>query len=140
LEIALHDPDESVRGYAANSIGLLGEPQFLPKLEAYAASEQSPKVRAEISGARYRLGAAEDLNVLLKLLDAADEAQGANILNVLDDLTGRKLPPALAADAMRIRTSVTALAQRIPLLSADAAHVLARLAKDTSGSTGQTAL
>jgi len=69
------------------------------------------------------------LNVLLNLLDASDEAQGANILNALDDLTGRNSPPALAADATRIRTSVTALAQRIPLLSADAAHVLAHLAK-----------
>ena len=129
LELALRDADESVRGYAANSIGLLGEPQLVPKLQGYAVSEQSPKVKAEFHGACYRLGATEDLDALLKLLDAADEELAVNIFNVLGDLTGRKVPPTLATDAARIRTSVTAFAQRIPLLSADAAHVLARLAK-----------
>ena len=129
LELALRDADESVRGYAANSIGLLGGPQLLPKLQSYAGSEQSGRVKAEFHGARYRLGAGEDLDALLKLLDDADEITGANILNVLNDLTSRKLPATLAADAPRIRTSVTAFAQRVPLLSADAEQVLARLGK-----------
>jgi hypothetical protein len=48
-------------------------------------------------------------------------------LNVVSDLTGRNLPPTLAADAMRIRDSVAAAARRHPRLTADAEHILAKL-------------
>lgn len=128
LELALRDADNAVRGYAANSIGLLGMPLMLPKLQSCAESEQSPEVKAELYGAGYRLGAAGDLDALLKLLDAADQELAMNILNILNDLSIRNVPPTLAADATRIRTAVTTLAQRIPLLSADAEQLLARLA------------
>jgi HEAT repeat protein len=129
LELALGDGDDAVRGYAANSIGLLGTPSMLPKLQSYAEGEQSPEVKAELYGARYRLGAAGDLDPLLKLLESDHEELSANIVNILNDLSGRNVPPTLAADAARIRTTVTALAQRTPLLSADAEQILARLAK-----------
>lgn len=45
------------------------------------------------------LGAREDLNKILSLLEKADETLPAPIASVLTDLTGRKLPPALAGDA-----------------------------------------
>src|ERR1700724_607550 len=73
LELALGDTDDAVRGYAANSMGILGEPQLLPKLRGFAESERSPAVKAELHGACYRLGAAEDLDALLNLVDAADK-------------------------------------------------------------------
>lgn len=130
LELALRDADKVVRGYAANSIGLLGAPPMLPKLQSYVEGEQSPEVKAELYGARYRLGAVGDLDALLKLLEVADEELATNILNILNDLSTRNVPPTLAADdAARIRTTVTTLAQRTPLLSADAEQILARLAK-----------
>ena len=129
LELALRDADDAVRGYAANSIGLLGAPPMLPKLQNYVEAEQSPEVKAELYGARYRLGAAEDLDPLLKLLEAANEKLSANILNILNDLIDRYVPPTLGADAARIQATVTTLAQRIPLLSADAEQILTRLAK-----------
>jgi HEAT repeat protein len=127
LELALRDADAAVRSYAANSIGLLGAPAMVPKLQEYAEGEQSPEVKAELYGARYRLGAAGDLDALLKLLEAADEGLAANVLNILNDLSSRNVPPTL--DAARIRAAMTTLAQRIPLLSADAEQILARLAK-----------
>lgn len=140
LEVAIGDVDEAVRGYAANSIGLLGSSQLLPKIKCYAASEKSLKVKAELHGARYRLGASEDLDLLLKLSETVDEDQAANILNIIHDLTTRKLPHTLAADASRIRTSVEALAQRLPLLSADAEQVLDRLSKTDPSNQSFTCL
>ena len=129
LELALGDSDAAVRGYAANSIGLLGAPPMLPKLQNHAEGEQSPEVKAELYGARYRLGSAADLDALLKLLEADDEGPAANILNILNDLSSRKVPPTLVADAPRIRAALTTLAQRTPLLSGDIEQVLSSLAK-----------
>lgn len=127
LALALGDTDEAVRAYAANSIGLLGAPQLLPQLQSYILLEHSPNVKAELHAARYRLGAREDLHALLNLLDTADEALAPNILNILEDITRRNLPPNLPADAARIRASVTGLEQRIPNLGADAERIVARL-------------
>jgi HEAT repeat protein len=128
LEHALRDADAAVRGYAANSIGLLGAPPLLPKLQNYVEREQSPEVKAELYGARYRLGAAGDLHALLKMLEAADEGLAVNILNILNDLSSRIVPPTLAVDAARIRAAVTTLAPHTPLLRADIEQILSRLA------------
>jgi HEAT repeat protein len=127
LELALHDADDAVRGYAANSIGLLGSTPMLLKLQNFLEQEQSPEVKAEFHGALYRLGSTEDLEALLKLLEVANERLSVNILNTLNDLSSRNAPPTLAADATQIRTAVTALARRTPLLSADAEQIVARL-------------
>jgi HEAT repeat protein len=128
LELALGDADEAVRAYAANSIGLLGTSQLLPKLQRHVVSEHSLSVTAELHGARYRLGAREDLDALLELLNTADEKLAPNVVNILEDLTRRNLSPSLTADAARIRNSLTRLEKRMPHLSADAQRVLARLA------------
>ena len=95
LFTALLDPDESVRAYAANSLGLLGTVQLLPKLASYIKSEKSLRVKAELLGASYRLGAREDINLFLNLLERADEDLAMEILNILADLIERKQPVAL---------------------------------------------
>jgi len=127
LEAALGDPDNAVRAYAANSVGLLGRPSILPNLKSYLEDEQSPIVRAEIYGARYRLGAKEDLDALLKLLETADEEMATNLLNIMNDLCSRCVPLNLAADGERIRVALVMIEQRIPFLKTDARQVLTHL-------------
>jgi HEAT repeat protein len=128
LEDALKDADEAVRSYAANSIGLLGTAQFLPKLEVYLKSEASVGVQAELVGAMYRLGAVDALSQLLNLLDNADEDLATCILNLLTDLTERQVPSTLREDASEIRQSLSAIAQRFPLLRYQAEEIGEQLA------------
>lgn len=129
LRAALGDEDAAVRGYAANSIGLVGDAQDLPVLERALASEPTAEARAEIHGARYRLGAADGLDGLLGLLGAADELTIINMLNVLDDLITRKSPANLAVDAPRISEAVRASAERFAILKGQTTPLLERLAK-----------
>lgn len=129
LELALHDPDESVRAYAASSLGLLGTAQLLPSLQTYLEAEPAPSVKAEFYGARCRLGVADDCDLLVEMLDHADEDLATNLLNILHDLTERKVPTALAALAPRLRGSLSEVARRMPILSGDVEHLLARLTK-----------
>jgi len=124
---ALNDPDAAVRGFGANSVGLLGASSELHDLAARIAVEQLPQVQAELHGARYRLGEASALDHLLELLDGGDEDLGTNVLNVLRDLSERKVPPGLRADATRIRAMLASVASRWPLLAADAQKVIANL-------------
>ena len=56
------------------------------------------------------------------------EELATNILNVLNDLIGRKVPPTLAADAGRIRAVLLHLAQRSPPLTAEAQQISILLA------------
>ncbi len=116
LELSLLDPneDEAVRCYASNAIGLLGTPQLLPKLENYLNSELPLSLKAELMGARYWLGAKEDIAKLVDLLDNADENLATIILNILTDLTEREEPPALAKDAPDLERVLRAIANRFP--------------------------
>jgi len=93
LELALLDVDEddSVRAFAANSIGLLATEQLLPKIAEYARSEHSLSVKAELLAAMYCQGEIGAINQLLSLLDNADESLAINILNILTDLTERQM-------------------------------------------------
>jgi HEAT repeat protein len=129
LVLALHDTDFAVQAFAANSIGLLGSPALLPSLQLHAENAPSAAVKAELHGARYRLGSAGDLDALLSLLESADRDDAVNCLNILTDLSSRTLPPSLASDAARIRTAITTLAQRAPILNAEVEQILARLAE-----------
>ncbi|MTJ53645.1 HEAT repeat domain-containing protein, partial [Anabaena sp. UHCC 0253] len=114
---ALVDPDESVRAYAANSIGLLGTPTLLPKLAAHIKSESSLRVKAELLGARYRLGAKEDIHLFLDLLDNADEDMATTLLNILADLIDRKQPLYLSESSFSISEVLTKLSDIFPMLS-----------------------
>ncbi|MGB3265248.1 MAG: HEAT repeat domain-containing protein [Microcoleus sp.] len=128
LEISLLDTneDEAVRCYAANSIGLLGTPQLLPKLENYLNSELPLSVKAELMGARYWLGAKEDIGKLVSLLDNADEDLASHILIILTDLTEREEPPALAKDAPDLEKVLSAIALSFPLMRHQAESILAQ--------------
>jgi HEAT repeat protein len=127
LEISLLDPneDEAVRCYAANSIGLLGTPQLLPKLENYLKSELPLSIKAELLGAGYWLGAKEYIEKLVSLLDNADEDLASHILIILTDLTEREEPPALAKDAPDLETVLRSIANRFPLMRNQAETILA---------------
>jgi len=127
LELSLSNTneDEAVRGYAANSIGLLTTPQLLPKLENYINSELPVKAKAELLGAMYWLGRKECLNLLLSLLDKADENLGTIILNILTDLKERNHPSTLAQDAPDIGEVLRAIAQRFPILQPHAQQLMA---------------
>ncbi|MEG3966150.1 MULTISPECIES: HEAT repeat domain-containing protein [unclassified Microcoleus] len=126
LELSLLDPneDEAVRCYAANSIGLLGTPQLLPKLENYLNSEFPLSVKAELMGARYWLGAKEDMAKLVDLLDKADEDFAQHILTILTDLTEREPQPNLAKDAPDLERVLSAIALRFPLMRHQAEAIL----------------
>jgi HEAT repeat protein len=128
LELSLLDVDEdkAVRGYAANSIGLLGTPQLLPKLEKYLKLELPLSVKAELLGARYWLGAKEDIEKLLSLLDNADEHLAMIILNILTDLTEREEAPPITKDAPDLGTVLSAIANRFPLTRNQAETIMAQ--------------
>ncbi|MEG3849359.1 HEAT repeat domain-containing protein [Microcoleus sp. herbarium19] len=128
LELSLLDTneDEAVRCYAANSIGLLGKPQLLPKLENYLNSEFPLSVKAELMGARYWLGAKEDIVKLVDLLDKADEDFAQHILTILTDLTEREPQPNLAKDAPDLERVLSAIALRFPLMQHQAEAILAQ--------------
>ncbi|MCW6050819.1 HEAT repeat domain-containing protein [Lyngbya sp. CCAP 1446/10] len=126
LDISLLDPneDEAVRCYAANAIGILGTSQLLPKLEKYLNSELPLSVKAELLGARYWLGAKEDMAKLVDLLDRADEDFAQHILTILTDLKEREPTPNLAKDAPELGKILSAIALRFPLMRYQAESIL----------------
>lgn len=126
LELSLLDAkeDRAVRGYAANSIGLLGTSQLLPQLENYLKLELPLAVKAELLGARYWLGAKEDLDRLLSLLDDADELLATIILNILTDLKSREPAPNLAKDAPDLEKALNSIGLRFPLMRQHAESIL----------------
>lgn len=104
LEIALDDPSQPVRSFAACAIGIIGipEPMLINKLEVYLTSEESLSTKAEIMGAMYRLGVEEYLNKILKLLVVATEEDLPNILNTIDDLVSRSTPDSILQNTSHI--------------------------------------
>ena len=127
LDSAIDDADESVRAYAANSLGLLGTSQLLPTIEKYLEKESSARVRAELLGAKYRLGAVEELGRLLDIVATVDEPPASAILNLLSDLSERKSPPTLDTDGPLIAKVITELAQRLPDLHLHVEEIKANL-------------
>lgn len=97
LELAFLDlqEDEAVRGYAVNSMGLLGTSELLSKLESYIQTESSLRVKAELLATAYYLGAKDKLDLLLNLLNNADENLSVIIQNILADLQTRREDVAL---------------------------------------------
>jgi HEAT repeat protein len=73
LELALDDSDESVKSYAVNSLGILGNKSLLYRLKNHCERESSLRVKAEILGARLRLEDKECLTELLNILENSDE-------------------------------------------------------------------
>jgi HEAT repeat protein len=124
LESALrHDPYKSVRSYAANSIGLLANPssEWVEKLAHYYETEDSDDTKAEILGARYRLGDSAKLDdMLIELLEESDEQLFRIILNILHDLLGdNNIPEKLIQDAPKICKNIL---ERVPLFPIEENH------------------
>lgn len=131
LELALLDVDEddSVRAFAANSIGLLATEKLLPKLAEYARDEHSLSVKAELLAAMYFQGAIGAINQLLSLLDNADESLAINILNILTDLTEGEMRSSLAADAPQINNILERCARRFPILQTHDEEIMATIGR-----------
>jgi HEAT repeat protein len=127
LKLSMQDPDETVRAYAANSLGLLGTPELLPQLQLYIESEECLKVKAELLAAKYRLGAAADINQFLNLLENADEDLATVMLNILADLIERKTPSTIAVDAGRICEILAVISQRFLILGNQAQNLIVAL-------------
>lgn len=126
LESALDDQMEPVRSYAAYSIGLLGTPELLQKLEMYLSSEESLDTKAEILAAKYRLGSQDDLKRFLSLLKDANEHLLGVIITILEDLINYKAPLNLVNDLALIDRSL----QQIPqVFSVEQKHLEAIINK-----------
>jgi HEAT repeat protein len=117
LEMALDDPAQAVRSYAAMSIGILGisTPEFLEKLQVHISSEESLNTKAELLAARYRLGVQEDLLRFLELFSFADEHLTGILLNILEDLTERKTPESLIDKLSNIQEILVKVTQSFPI-------------------------
>jgi HEAT repeat protein len=131
LEQVLRDNHEEsiVKAYAAFAIGLLASPSFRPELDNYIATATTPDLLSDILAASYRLGEQKYLPSLLNLLKTADEDDIWGILNSIQDLTERRYPPTLLADASQIREALTALEQRNSLYRNHIAQILNNLAQ-----------
>jgi HEAT repeat protein len=115
FEYALDDPIKPVRSYAARGIGLLGTPELLPNLQKYYVIEESLDTKAEILAARYRLGCQDDLDRLLRLLDSTDDHLVQVILNILEELVTRDVPPSIIASVPRMTDILVKIAQSFPI-------------------------
>jgi HEAT repeat protein len=129
LEQALSDPIEPVRAYAACTLGILGTPKIIPKLQNYFELEESLDTKAEILAAQYRLGKQNALYPLLELLENADELLVEVILNILGDLADRKTPLILAEDSSIICKSLTKVAPKFFTERYHAEQVITQLKK-----------
>jgi HEAT repeat protein len=129
LEMALDDPAEPVRSYAAMSIGILGisTPELLEKLQVYISSEESLNTKAELLAARYRLGVQEDLLRFLELFSFADERLAGILLNILEDLTERQIPENLRDKSSNIQEILVKVTQSFPIFCHQAEKILAEL-------------
>lgn len=124
---ALHDKDSAVRGFAAYSIGKIGNLTHARKLEPFLRSERSLGVRAEIAGARYRLGVVADFGSILELLDRArNEHSVHRIINVLRDHMSAKMDAPEAAIA-RARDVLTRALAKWPRFGTELRLLLDRL-------------
>jgi HEAT repeat protein len=125
LESALKsDPYKSVRSYAANSIGLVAtpSPNWVKKLTHCYEIEESDDTKAEILGARYRLGDDANLgDMFIELLEDSDEQLFRIILNVLEDILGdNDIPEKLVQDAPRLREKIL---EKVPSFPIEDSHV-----------------
>jgi HEAT repeat protein len=122
LSRALGDDAALVRAFAARSIGLLGDTQLLSKLRDVSETEEEVIVRADLFGARYRLGEQIALQGLLELLeistdeesDISERASIYRMINQLRELVDQTLPAMPAEDSRSVRVALESLVSRFP--------------------------
>jgi len=125
---ALSDPDEAVRSFVANSIGLLQVNDALAPLTERLQHETSTHVKAELHAAKYRLGSRHDLIELLTIMNTEDDKEAADsLLNIIEDLTDRCAPLRFEEDSTLLRSALESLGSRIPFVAPHVAILLQRL-------------
>lgn len=124
LKIALTDSVGAVRDYAVSSIGILGTSEFLPILKNYSDAEEDARSKAEASIAMYRLGDHEQLKVFLKLINDEDEFLIEVALNIIGDLTNRRVPEHLSLDLPLLKEFLLKVGQLFPLVQKHAKEIL----------------
>ncbi len=120
LVTALDDPDESVRAYAADSIGRLGAVRIAGILAAKLVSEKSVFAKAHLLAASYRLGEHKSLQSLVQLSETADDNTAVTILNLAVEL-------ATAENALDLKNLIEPVAQSRPTLSLEVSSLIKRL-------------
>jgi HEAT repeat protein len=120
LVTALDDPDESVRAYAADSIGRLGAVSASGVLAAKLASEKSAFAKAHLLAASYRLGDHKSLRSLVQLSETVDDILAVTILNLVVEL-------ATAENALDLKNLIKSVAQSRPTLSLEVSSLMKRL-------------
>lgn len=135
LEAALLDEDESVRAFAANSLGLLADSDSLRAVERRLQYESSPRVRAELLGARCRLESETDLDGILQILATPDRAIAIAVVNVIEDLARRRTPKAIERKRIEVKRSLQAVADRHPLLGGQVAETIERIDRLRGGAS-----
>lgn len=126
---AINDPDPTVRAYAARIIGVKGDQADLLPLSERLEAEDALQPRAELLGARYMLGAREDLRRLLDLLVDADVEQSTVLLNVLWDVLEELPKDSIVRDAAVLNDALSQISARDGLVGRHANKVAAALAK-----------
>jgi HEAT repeat protein len=138
LEAALSsDPYNSVRSYAASSIGLIAMPsdEWIKKLTRYYETEVSDDTKVGILGARYRLGDNEQLgDMLVDLVKTSDEQLFRIILNVLRDLLrDANIPRKLIEDAPQLCEAIVKFSSTFPVEENHASEVVGLLSDLSKG-------
>ncbi|MFI6042585.1 HEAT repeat domain-containing protein [Nocardia sp. NPDC051321] len=130
LERVVRDADEydEVKAYAANALGRYADENLLRLLHSLMSdADNDPSVESALHLAAYRSGGQADVNWVLDHLAQADEEDTVRLLNWIEDLTRRPLPPTLAIDAPHIGAALTVAADRWPLYARQVAAILDKL-------------
>ncbi len=108
--------DQSVKAYAANSLGLLGDKTIIPKLDYYLTQETSLQVKAELLGAKYYLGQKEALEEIFAILEQADLNLAIQILNILTDLQERQEDTLILENQTDFQQILQKIGKEFPML------------------------
>jgi HEAT repeat protein len=104
LADALNDPIQVVRSFSACTIGLIGiqDLTLIKKLDIHLKSEESLGTKAEIIGAKCRLGVEVDFLKIFDFLKVAEDEDCRRILNSINDLATRQIPICMISNSKYI--------------------------------------
>lgn len=114
-----NDENDLVRAYSAWAIGVLGTSELIPMLRARFETEEYYSPKVNLLAASYRLGDREALSILLSFFENINDDEAIPLLNILQELTYRKVPKTLSTDAKLICEFIN---QSIQSLSTERSH------------------